>query len=428
MLCFQGITGIDSLVIFSFPGYLKFKSCSKKTLIVFFNLCVITEISSQQVVIIDTAITQQKDLIDIAVKVLKINPGKVDSSRQNKKVHFSLVPTGASSPGGGTAIVTALNASFYTGSPSSTSLSAVTFSPWFSFDGKFVFPVRQLVWFPDNKYLSKGDTRFMIYPQETWGLGGDNDKEEKVQLDYNYVRVYQSVLKKVEKKFFLGVGYALDHHYSITVTGDTSHLTDILLYGYKDQLLRKTFSTGPVLNFLVDSRRNPINPEGGSYISVDYRINLKELGSTESWQSVYVDIRKYLSFSAKQKNLLGFWTYFWSVVNGTPPYLDLPSIGWDYLNHSGRGFQQSRHRGKHLFYVESEYRRDISKNGLWGAVLFANLHSTSEYLTDRFVYWHPAAGFGVRLKFNKISKTNISLDFGFSKDFFGVDLALGEIF
>jgi len=32
------------------------------------------------------------------------------------------------------------------------------------------------------------------------------------------------------------------------------------------------------------------------------------------------------------------------------------------------------------------------------------------------------------LKFNKISKTNISLDFGFSKDFFGIDLALGELF
>jgi hypothetical protein len=34
----------------------------------------------------------------------------------------------------------------------------------------------------------------------------------------------------------------------------------------------------------------------------------------------------------------------------------------------------------------------------------------------------------VRLKFNKISQTNISVDFGFSKDFFGIDLTLGEVF
>ena len=110
--------------------------------------------------IIDSAITKQKDIIDIAVKILKINPAKTDSSRQNRKVHFSIVPTGASSPGSGTAIVTALNASFYTSKPSSTSLSTVTFSPWFTFDGKFVFPIRQLIWFPDDQYLSKGGYTF----------------------------------------------------------------------------------------------------------------------------------------------------------------------------------------------------------------------------------------------------------------------------
>jgi len=399
----------------------------KKISVAVLSLAIFSKASSQQGQI-DTAVTNQKDVIDVIIKVLKINPTKADSTRQNKKVHFSLVPTGAASPGGGAAIVTALNAAFYTGPASSTSLSTITFSPWFSFDGKFVFPIRQLIWFPNNKFLSKGDTRFMIYPQETWGLGGKNEKEKHVVLDYNYVRVYQSLLKEVGNNVFLGAGYMLDYHYGLSITEDSSHLPDISFYDYKDHLLNNTVSSGPVLNFLIDTRRNPINPDGGFYFATDYRFNLDELGSTDDWQSVYIDMRKYISFSKKQKNLLAFWTYYWGVVNGNVPYLDLPSIGWDYLNHSGRGFQQSRYRGKHLLYFETEYRRDISKNGLWGFVVFSNLHTTSEYLTDRFVYWHPAAGFGMRLKFNKISKTNISLDFGFSKDFFGIDLALGELF
>jgi hypothetical protein len=416
---------IYSLIVFL--GLLKFEFSWKKLSVGFICLVIFTKASSQQSQL-DTSVTNQKDVIDVIIKALKINPTKADSTRQNKKIQFSLVPTGAASPGGGAAIVTALNAAFYTGPVSSTSLSTATFSPWFSFDGKFVFPIRQLIWFPNNKFLSKGDTRFMIYPQETWGLGGENEKEKHVILDYNYVRVYQSLLKGVGKKVFLGAGYMLDYHYGVTVNGDTSNFTDMTLYEYKDQLRKKTISTGPVLNFLVDSRRNPINPDGGFYFSADYRFNLDELGSTDDWQSVYIDIRKYFSFSKKQKNLLAFWTYYWGVINGDVPYLDLPSIGWDYLNHSGRGFQQSRYRGKHLLYFETEYRRDISKNGLWGFVIFSNLHTTSEYLTDRFVYWHPAAGFGVRLKFNKISQTNISVDFGFSKDFFGIDLTLGEVF
>jgi len=418
---------INSLIVFLILRLLKVEFGWKKISVAVLSLAIFSKASSQQGQI-DTTVTNQKDVIDVIIKALKINPTKADSTRQNKKVHFSLVPTGAASPGGGAAIVTALNAAFYTGPVSTTSLSTVTFSPWFSFDGKFVFPIRQLIWFPNNKFLSKGDTRFMIYPQETWGLGGKNEKEKHIVLDYNYVRVYQSLLKKVGNNVFLGAGYALDYHYGLSIAEDSSHLAEISFHDYRDQLLNSSVSSGPVLNFLIDTRRNPINPDGGFYFSTDYRFNFDELGSTEDWQSVYVDIRKYFSFSKKQKNLLAFWTYYWAVVNGNVPYLDLPSIGWDYQNHSGRGFQQSRYRGKRLFYFESEYRRAISKNGLWGFVLFANLHSTSEYLTDRFVYWHPAAGCGVRLKFNKISQTNISVDFGFSKDFFGIDLTLGEVF
>ena len=418
---------INSPKVFLFPKLLQFEFGLKKLTVGMLCLVLFIKASSQQGQI-DSSVTKQKDVIDVVLKIFKINPTKADSTRQNKKVQFSLVPTGGASPGGGAAIVTALNAAFYTGQPSTTSLSTITFSPWFSFDGKFVFPIRQLIWFPDNKFLSKGDTRFMIYPQETWGLGGKNEKEKHIVLDYNYVRVYQSLLKSVGKNVFLGAGYTLDYHYGLSISEDSSHLAEISFHDYKDQLLNSSVSSGPVLNFLIDSRRNPINPDRGFYFSTDYRFNLDELGSTDDWQSIYIDMRKYFSFSKKQKNLLAFWTYYWAVVNGDVPYLDLPSIGWDYLNHSGRGFQQSRYRGKRLFYLESEYRRAISKNGLWGFVVFANLHSASEYLTDRFVYWHPAAGCGVRLKFNKISQTNISLDFGFSKDFFGIDLALGEIF
>ena len=227
---------------------------------------------------------------------------------------------------------------------------------------------------------------------------------------------------------FFGCRLYADYHYGLSISEDSSHLPEISFYDYRDQLLNSSVSSGPVLNFLIDTRRNPINPDGGFYFATDYRFNLDELGSTNDWQSVYIDMRKYFSFSKKQKNLLAFWTYYWAVVNGNVPYLDLPSIGWDDYNRSGRGFEQNRYRGRRLLYFESEYRKDISRNGFWGFVLFTNIHSVSEYQGNNFAYWHPAAGAGLRIKFNKISKTNISLDFGFSKDFFGIDLALGEIF
>ena len=127
---FQGYSRhINSLIVFLILRFLKCEFSWKKLSVAFLSLALFSKASSQQVQI-DTTVTNQKDVIDVILKVFKINPTKSDSTRQNKKVQFSLVPSGGASPGGGAAIVTALNAAFYTGPVSTTSLSTVTFSPW----------------------------------------------------------------------------------------------------------------------------------------------------------------------------------------------------------------------------------------------------------------------------------------------------------
>jgi hypothetical protein len=65
---------------------------------------------------------------------------------------------------------------------------------------------------------------------------------------------------------------------------------------------------------------------------------------------------------------------------------------------------------------------------LLGGVVFASLTAPSEYNTQQFKYWHPAAGTGIRLKFNKYSNTNVTLDFGLSKEFASLYLNIGEAF
>lgn len=375
-----------------------------------------------------TNISRQKDLIDIFRKLTKSDQKKIDSSRLKKKFQFSLIPLAGSVAGGGTAVATAFNASFYTGSDSTTSLSTITFTPWFTLDGKFVLPFRNLVWLPNDVLLSKGDTRFMIYPQFTWGIGGNTNSDHKLLLQYNYIRVYQSLLKKVGKTLFLGAGYAFDNHFNVNLESDSTTQADIPFYDYGMDSRENSISSGPVINFLIDKRRNSINPPEGVYFAIDYRFNAQFLGSTFDWQSILVDARKYFPFDTHRKNLLAFWSYYWGITNGKAPYLDLPSIGWDYNSRSGRGFQQNRYRGKRLFDFESEYRKDISKSGFLGFVVFANIHSAAEYQGNHFEYWHPAVGAGLRIKFNKISGTNICLDVATSKDFTGFYLALGEAF
>ncbi len=367
-------------------------------------------------------------MIDVLRKLFNLDQLENDSTRLKKRFQFSIIPVAGSVAGGGTAIATAFNAAFYTGNESSTSLSTIIFTPWFTFNGKFVLPFRNIVWMPNDAMVFKGDTRFMVYPQYTWGLGGNTNTDHKVLVEYNYLRFYHSVLKRAGKKIYFGAGYDLDYHFNFIIEKDSAALAKIPLYDYENEVRNSTTSSGPVINFLIDSRHNSINPQGGIYLATDYRFNLEFLGSNSNWQSILVDARKYFSFDRNRQNLLAIWSYYWGVTQGKAPYFDLPSIGWDYESSSGRGFEQNRFKGKRLIYFESEYRRDISNDGFWGFVLFSNLHSVSEYHGNDFTYWHPAAGAGLRLKFNKISATNIGLDFAISKNFTGVYLSLGEAF
>src|SRR6185295_5954450 len=185
--------------------------------------CFAISISAQQPGLTDTTgLAPQKDMIDLLNKLSKADQKQIDSSRMKKKFQFSLIPVAGSAAGGGRAVATAFNAAFYTGHESTTSLSTITFSPWFTFDGKFVLPFRSLVWLPNDVLLSKGDTRFMVYPQYTWGLGGNTHPDEKVLLEYNYLRFYHSLLKKVGKKTFFGAGYALDYHFNVRSETDST--------------------------------------------------------------------------------------------------------------------------------------------------------------------------------------------------------------
>lgn len=110
------------------------------------------------------------------------------------------------------------------------------------------------------------------------------------------------------------------------------------------------------------------------------------------------------------------------------PYPDLPSLGWEEDNRSGRGFDQSRYRGRTLLYTEAEFRRDITDNGFLGLVLFANATTVSGPRSILLIHWNPAVRGGIRIKMNKRSATNIGLNYAQSLHHAGVNLTLGEVF
>jgi hypothetical protein len=377
---------------------------------------------------IDT--TGQKDLIDIGLKLFKFKPRKYPN-KEKKQIYYSVLPISTAVPGASNVLVTSTTAGFYLGPRKTTYLSSVTFAPYFNFKGRYGLPIHSSIWLKDNTFNIQGDTRFLVYPQNTWGLGGGQPENNRVLINYDYLRFYQSALKRISSYFYAGIGYNMDYYFDFnpTIANQPVSLADFTHYVYGTTTNQKSFTSGLSLNFLYDTRQNSLNPIPGVYGNIIYRFNTEVLGSDNNSRSLYLDFRKYVSFTeAGPKNQLAFWSYYWTTLSTGTPYLNLPSIGMDPYQRSGRGIEQSRYRGESLIYFETEYRRDITNNGLLGFVLFANVNSASQPNTRKFEYLNPAGGGGLRIKFNKKSNTNICFDYGFSKGYSDLNIALGEAF
>ena len=369
----------------------------------------------------------QRDLIGIFLDVTKI---KIHHPRAEtgRRVYWTVLPLSTSVPGGGNALITSTTAGFYLGDRKDTYLSTATFSPSFNFRGQFNFPIRANVWSPSNKWNYQLDTRFSIYPQFTWGLGGKQPENDKILVRYSYARFYGSVLKRITPYLLFGPGLDIDYNLHIRPDVDSVNIRQFTKYNYGTANHSNSFSQGITLNLLIDTRYNSFNPLPGAYLNVVFRENLKMLGSNTSWHSLYIDARKYIAFSKKGQNMLGIWSYFWTTMYSNPPYFNLPAIGTEPYQRSGRGFYPYRYMGKSLFYLETEYRKDITNDGLFGFVLFANLNTVTEQVSHQFAYIHPAGGGGLRIKFNKHSGSNIGIDYGMSKGYHAIYFNLGETF
>jgi hypothetical protein len=305
----------------------------------------------------------------------------------------------------------------------------------YSLRHQLIFTSTSSVWAPNNAWNFVGDWRLMHYPQSTYGLGMySSTTGNVVSMDYEYLRVYQLALRRIAPAWYAGLGFQLDDHWGIVSRNSRREVTAISRYTFG--VSGRSISSGPVIAVLHDSRANAINPQGGYYLNTQFRPNLKALGSDNNYQSLLLEGRLYLHPSPASANILALWSYNALTLRGNPPFLDLPATGWDTYGNVGRGFIQGRFRGKNLVYGEAEYRFGITRNRLLGGVVFTNAQSVTELSVTRgqvnngtFEKIVPGVGGGLRLNLNKVSHTNLAVDYGFGADgSHGLSLNLGEVF
>ncbi|TFH39703.1 MAG: hypothetical protein E4G95_00380 [Bacteroidia bacterium] len=371
---------------------------------------------------VSDTLTARKDAIDVVLHIIKKDSART-KKYSDKKFFFSLAPLAGGSGEQGLSL-SSINASFYLGDPATTKMSNINFYPNTNFSSLFQFIIDPNLWASENRWNINGNFEISRIQQETYGMGSNTFPDSLLTIDFNQLRTYIEINRKILRNLFIGAGYKLDKYYNLDYDNETYPGSSI---DYEYGTTGGSFSSGISFNLLYDSRKNPINSLQGLYTNAHLRISSPMFGSEYTWNSITLDIRKYFRFSRVRHRTLALWGLYWSTW-GEVPYLDLPGSRLYPEGLSGRGYKRGRYRGKKMIYGEAEYRFDITNSGLLGAVMFVNVQSFSEPETENFEYLIPAGGIGLRLKFNKYSDSNITSDFAFGKNSFIWYVGLNEAF
>lgn len=408
---------------------MKFHPLPWLALFIFATLAVPVEANAQD------SIVPQKDLPDKLLEWFHKPPKAEEKVLQQHKLYKAFLPIIGYTPANGFLIGTGVSASLLLGDPKTTNMSSFLTNINFTSKKQVVINFRSSISTKDNKWVMQGDYRILFFSQPTYGPGTYfKDRPDLHSIDttytiplqkqdmrFNYVRLYQTFNRKVSSSIYIGVGYNLDYHFNIkdedldTLSAEKK-ITDHYVYSITNGFSQKKYSTsGVVLNALYDTRDHPISSHSGQYANVSLRVNPKFLGSSEASTRLAVEYKTFFPMSKRNSNyVLGFWTWQSYLLGGKQPYLALPSITWDMYNRSGRGYIQGRFRGENFFYAESEYRFPILANGILSGVTFLNVTSASDEATRQSVLqkFAPGYGAGLRVKMDKKTRTNISIDYG----------------
>ncbi len=353
-----------------------------------------------------------------------------------------------------------IGVNWFWGKPADTRISTTHLGVAYTLKNQILSALRSSIYTNHDNWILLGDWRYQISSQPGFGIGtgpqtdkltntgvqfNDNPygtEPGNVKLIYfNFLRLHETVLRRVIDKFYLGLGYHLDYYYHINdallnliapVPVVTNYYSYTAANGFNQN---SSWLSGVSLNAIYDTRDNQNTPHSGRYAFVSYKYNPVFLGSNKSSGTIWLEYRDYLNFTRDYHNLLCFWAFGNFVTNGTVPYMNLPAIGWDQFGKSGEGYIQGRFRGESLMFGEVEFRRHLFgiKNNpeLLGMVVFANVTTAQSKENDihLFQYLDPAFGTGLRISISNIVRMNAVLDYaiGFYGSM-GVYLKLNEAF
>jgi len=401
---------------------------------------------AQKTTVDSNGMTPTVDVTDVLKKIFK---KQTDSSKAPKKSPVAILPSLSYNPSMGFVIGAKASAGLQKGNPENTNYSIIGLEAIYSTKGIITLQARHNIFTAENKWNFQGNWQLSKFGMVDYGLGTGNSEyqtssfvindyptengDSAFPVKYGYLRLLEKVYRKIGSHLYVGGGVSFEIFSNIEDEKATSsYATPHQRYSDRHGFDPDRYSAnGLMANIQYNTREHPTRSYGGFYADVSFQFNQKWMGSTKNAIQAYYDLRKYWSLSKRNpEHVIAVWTWASYTLSGEQPYLALPYTASDTYNRSGRGYTLGRFKGPSFSYFETEYRFPITRNKLISGVCFINMQSASDDF-DKKIYesWEPGGGAGLRILFQKESRTTICIDFGQGKyGSSGIFFGLNEVF
>ncbi len=264
-------------------------------------------------------------------------------------------------------------------------------------------------WYYKNKILGQ------YIPEKLYSFGNVGDKDIYKDIDVNKFEFTGSVMKIVQKEWFLGIVYDLNYY---DVSDPEPSSVEPFVYSPDHGW---NFGIGP--SFILDTRNNVIYPRKGWYVEGSWLTYLPSFNDYD-FSSLTLDVREFMPIGEKE-SALGFQLYA-QHVSGEAPFYRLAVLGGKRLF---RGITQPyKYLADNAAYFQVAFR-----SKLWwrfGYELFTGVGNVSDDLdSSMFKDGHYMGGVGLRFRILENEKLSFRFDYGkANNDDGGFYFTLGEAF
>ncbi len=299
-------------------------------------------------------------------------------------------------------------------------LSEIQALTFFTLNKQYGVWLEHALYTDQNNWFFLGAAKFQSYPLLYYGIGPSTPPEFQALVEANYLIFKERALRKIHGSLFAGAEVELINLSRVEfLPGENIDQIDLPL-GAEGSM---NLSVG--VGAIFDDRHNVLNVRNGNFFELAVLHSNTFWGSDFSFTNILSDNRIYRPIKNGRDVFAA--QIFGQFTSGEVPFNQLALMGGERLM---RGYYLGRHRDKHQFAVQAEYRF-LPMKGFkrWGGTVFVGTGTVFSKENEFALKNFKVAG-GLGLRFLTFPEKDIytRFDVAMTKEGPGFYLFIGEAF